>query len=209
MQPKELLADLLSEINDSYTNINLNSKPEYILVEDTLSYKIFKSGALLHLLENSTNDISALNIIAEYLRMRGSFYNVYPESSAILELMLSTGIQLANHYILDPNDSLTPYLTTLYDIIFHQIRFEEYSLNVRKLFFQLNILILDIELLQYKNTRVYSGRMFFLSTTNFEYKSYKEEFLVLYNKYLLIENLDTKQVIRKNGKKTMNGLLMN
>jgi hypothetical protein len=98
---------------------------------------------LVSLLEKliSEDDISSMKLIAEFFRGFGYFYEKGAHSNRLLELLLRYAITLTEQSRIFTDVNVTWYLMTLYDLLFHQVKFYEYPENTRLLYSQLNLRI--------------------------------------------------------------------
>jgi len=140
---------------------------EQILAPGTEEYELAEDNTVLRILthyteeERTANENTILQILisdaekkqyrslctmAEYLRGSGHFYwDTTPVMSKTLQLLL----QQANETIDNGEVFRDPHVlclaSSVYDIVFHQIRFEEYELICETLYNQLTVKIADGE----------------------------------------------------------------
>lgn len=92
----------------------------------------------------SNKEYSHLAALAEYLRGKGFFYFDYvDEMGTMLELMLSQAITIFDNEEVLRDHHLIWLPHGLYDLIFHQIRFEEYPPVCFELYFEMSKRVLD------------------------------------------------------------------
>jgi hypothetical protein len=104
---------------------------------------------LLIITHAEKKEYRSLGMMGEYLRAHGHFYwDATPVMCETLQLLL----QLANEIIDNGEVFRDPYVLCLansvYDIVFHQIRFEEYELICETLYNQLTAKIEDEKFVQ-------------------------------------------------------------
>lgn len=143
----------------------------------------------LHL---NNNDLINLDLLAEITRGYGYFYGDYkPVYGNILPLMLTKATQLLeDKEAANNNWRIMSYVSTIYDIFFHQIRLEEgYPPVCAVLYFQLSYRILDPEWTPlYRSNEGYSQSIYFLEMAVYWFRTREEEFWILWQKIEFLIN---------------------
>jgi hypothetical protein len=131
------------------------------------------------------NEVPSLCLIVEYVRAEGVLYQDYTEQhSKFLEIALSTATWLLNDFVRVSDGSTFFYINTLYDLIFHQVRLEEYSSYCASLYFKLSLELLDSKYYRYLNEKNddYHFCIYFIDMAHDWFSKRQEEFLVIKQK---------------------------
>lgn len=153
------------------------------------SDKIIKlnSQALIQLIQQHVGkkEYRNLTALSELLRSDGFFYFDYTEEfGTILEMMLLQAIAVFDSGEVF-NDQYVLWLPRgLYDLIFHQIRFEEYPPICFELYFELSKRLLDphfISLFESDYDGSYSQSLYFIDMSDHVFAKKPEKFFVLWH----------------------------
>jgi hypothetical protein len=143
-------------------------------------------GCLYELLQLhiKNNDLINLDALAEFTRGEGYFYIDYmPLHADIIVLMLSKALQLLEDSSAFSNWRIMRFVSTIYDIFFHQISLEEYPEVCAVLYFKLSKKILDPEWTPLYHTNWgYSQCVYFLQMAVYWFRKRENEFLILWQK---------------------------
>ncbi|MBS0029872.1 hypothetical protein ACTJJ0_20535 [Chitinophaga sp. 22321] len=141
-------------------------------------------------LHGEKKDILNLALLAEITRAEGYFYyhDHYDNAAScgdIVALFLTEAIELLNNGDVLNNLLIMWYISTVYDIIFHQVWLEEYPPLCASLYFQLSNRMLDPEWIPlYNITRHYYHSLYFIDMAHHWFGKRPEEFMILSNKLI-------------------------
>lgn len=189
--PEEMLLLIREYVNTPIDVAEYAQRPEPIPIEESTSYIITQPvHVLVTLVEKliSENDIASMEMLAEFFRREGYFYTYAPHHDALLELMLRYAIALPGQAAIFSDVHLIWYIMTLYDLIFHQVRFDEdYPEEMRTLYFRMNLRIMDTALIPLYSTQgmdwYYGQCIYFIEMNANFYVNRQPAFLELWAKY--------------------------
>lgn len=151
------------------------------------------------LLDSEKQDSKYWYYLLETVRAEGMLLK---QNSDLLKTILQIGTVFTNSPLILHDDFLIWYLRTIYDIVFHDIKLIDEPEEIRLLFFELTLELLNeryrILLERDGNTGNYGIIVYFILMCRWQFKDRKEEFLQLYDlaKYHL-QDYDTDGVMRK------------
>ncbi|MGO4291842.1 hypothetical protein [Chitinophaga sp. RAB17] len=191
--------------------------PEPIPIEESTSYIITQPvHVLVSLVEQliAANDIASMEMMAEFFRAEGYFYMHATHHDALLELMMRYAIALPDQPAIFSDFHLIRYIMTLYDLIFHQVHFDdEYPEGLRTLYFQMNLRIMDTSLIPLRNITMqgmdwfYSQCIYFIEMKSWCYTVNQPAFLELWAKYQEHRALNNEAIIAEDWQKTYNHIM--
>lgn len=191
--------------------------PEPIPIEESTSYIITQPvHVLVSLVEQliAANDIASMEMIAEFFRGEGHFYGHVPHDDTLLELMMRYAITLPDQPGIFTDANFIRYLKTLYDLIFHQVHFDdEYPEGLRTLYFQMNLRIMDTSLIPLSNITTqgmdwsYSQCIYFIEMKSWCYTERQPAFLELWAKYQEHLALNNEAIVAEDWQKSYDHIM--
>lgn len=138
---------------------------------------------------HKNHDIENLGKLIEYVRADGVLYRDFHEENVkLLEDLLRISLDLIKDAVIYTSERPWWFIMEFYDIVFHQVRMEEYPSICADLYFELSKEVLDdkfhkfYERGSHNHMHYYGMCIYFILMADNWFASRKEEFLVLYKK---------------------------
>ncbi|NSL89253.1 hypothetical protein ECE50_020595 [Chitinophaga sp. Mgbs1] len=144
------------------------------------------SQALIQIIQQHAENKEYRNLaaLAELLRSGGFFYFDYIEEFAsILEMMLLQAVKVFDEEEVFKDHNVLWLPHTLYDIIFHQIGFDEYPPSCFELYFELSKRVLDPYFMRHYesgNNWSYNQCLYFIDMADHKFAKKPEYFFKLW-----------------------------